>query len=204
MESIRFDTFVRVLAARRPRRGALPFLALLGLGLVDPDDAGAAKSGKCRRKPSACETCKKGKCERKHGEKTCKRGKIKPKANGTVCRGGTCQSGSCIGPTGLVVGPTSPTGPADPSGPGDAPTTCAIGQTLCGSQCVNGPCCPGTACAAPGCECRLSTEGESFCINTNIQLLCAQCPATGCQSDFVCVPATCAGVTAVCRPVCVT
>src|SRR5215211_242706 len=131
MDSLRFDRLVRVLASRHPRRAALPLLALLGLGLIDPDEAGAAKSGKCKQKPGVCERCDRGKCERKHGEKTCKAGKIKPKANGTACSGGTCQSGSCIGPTGLVVGPTGLTGltgPAGPAGPGAAlicPTVCS-------------------------------------------------------------------------------
>ena len=35
MESHRFDTLVKVLAARQPRRAALALLAVLGLGLPD-------------------------------------------------------------------------------------------------------------------------------------------------------------------------
>jgi hypothetical protein len=35
MESHRFDTLVKVLAARQPRRAALALLAVLGLGLPE-------------------------------------------------------------------------------------------------------------------------------------------------------------------------
>jgi hypothetical protein len=145
MDATRFDTFVRVLATRHRRRGTLPLLALLGLRLVDSDAAEAAKSGKCRRKPGVCETCKKGKCERKHGKKTCKAGKITPKANGTACSGGTCQSGSCIGPTGLVVGPDG--GGGGGSG-GGGTGGCPVCQALQGTTCVNVA--AGTACNGTG------------------------------------------------------
>src|SRR5215218_1775381 len=120
MDPSRFDSLVRVLATHHPRRAALPLLALLGLGLVDSDDAEAAKSGKCKRQPGPCETCKKGKCERKHGKKTCKAGKILPKANGTACTGGSCQSGLCVAPSGPVV-PPPPGGTSPPPPP---PLTC--------------------------------------------------------------------------------
>jgi hypothetical protein len=99
VEDTRFDHLAKVLGAQKTRRltlGALLGGALSALGLTDPDEAWAAKSGKCRRKPGECETCKKGKCQRKNGEKKCKRGKIKPKANGTACSVGTCQSGTCV------------------------------------------------------------------------------------------------------------
>jgi len=44
MESSRFDTLVKLLASRRPRRVALPLLATLGLGLASSEQAGAKKN----------------------------------------------------------------------------------------------------------------------------------------------------------------
>jgi hypothetical protein len=149
VEDTRFDHLAKVFGAQKTRRltlGALLGGALSALGLAEVE---AARSGKCRRKPGACETCKKGKCEKKNGEKHCKRGKIKPKANGTACSGGTCESGSCISPTGLVLDPVGGGGDGDGGGGGGGGgTTCPVCQVLQGGVCGNAP--VGTACNGTG------------------------------------------------------
>ena len=100
MDAHRFDRLARSLSTPNSRRHAVT--AALGgtlsvLRLTDPDAAEAAKSTKCKRQPGECETCKRGKCERKNGKKSCKAGKIKAKAFGTPCSGGgTCENGACI------------------------------------------------------------------------------------------------------------
>src|SRR5687767_1267123 len=114
MDGSHFDTLVKTLATTPLTRAnalrrlvvSAAALAALGRGLAAPDEVTAARSGKCKRAPGPCETCKKGKCEKKDGKKTCKAGKIKPKAIGTLCAGGSCDgSGNCISPTGAVIPP---------------------------------------------------------------------------------------------------
>src|SRR5688500_13629443 len=67
MDTGRFDTLTRSLTVAGSRRRALGTLAAaLGLrSLAAPDDAAAARSGRCRRKPGECERCDRGKCEKK-------------------------------------------------------------------------------------------------------------------------------------------
>ena len=98
------------LTKRLSRRGVMQGLgtAVVGGTLAALGQAGtatAAKTGKCKRTPGACETCKKGKCHKKNGKKQCKAGKITPKAEGTVCSGGASQSGRCVAPDGTVLTP---------------------------------------------------------------------------------------------------
>ena len=175
MDATRFDTFVRVLTTRHRRRGTLPLLALLGLGLVDSDAAEAAKSGKCKRQPGPCETCQKGKCERKHGKKTCKAGKLKPKANGTACTGGSCQSGLCVAPSGPVV-PQPPGGTSPPPPP---PLTCleacADNCRYCfnlaegGTLCSDAPTCNSFACSSSA-ACASHDPSYPFCATSYVDL----------------------------------
>ena len=111
MDAGRFDALSRSLASVGSRRRALVTVlsgALGVLGLAEADEATAANSGKCRRKPGECERCDRGKCQHKNGNKSCKAGKIKPKAAGTPCSLGTCQSGACIAPVEATI-PTTPT-----------------------------------------------------------------------------------------------
>jgi hypothetical protein len=143
VEDTRFDAMAKALGSRNTRRLTLGALLSGALGALGVTGAEAAKSGKCKRQPGECERCDKGKCERKHGKKTCKAGKITPKANGTVCSGGTCQRASCIGPTGLVVGPVGGGG-----GGGGGTGGCPVCQALQGTTCVNAP--AGTACNGTG------------------------------------------------------
>ena len=99
MDATCFDAFTRSLSTTRSRRDALA--ALLGgsfgiFGLVHPDDAKAAKSGKCKPDCGPCATCAKGKCKKKNGKKKCKKGTCVPTPNDTICNGtGRCLNGTC-------------------------------------------------------------------------------------------------------------
>ena len=82
MDGDRFDSLARSLSAAGSRRRAFAIAFSGGqalLGLARPDDAVEAKSGKCKPKCGACETCQKGNCKRKNGKKHCKKGKCKPR-----------------------------------------------------------------------------------------------------------------------------
>jgi hypothetical protein len=224
MDAPRFDALARSLSTASSRRRALVAAfsgALSVLGLADPDVGKAAKSGKCKRKPNECETCKKGKCEKKDGKKTCKRGKIKPKAFGTACSGGSCQNGLCIGPTSVVVPP-----PPLPPPPGCVPereaTTCATGcgnqlnncnqvvsclgpsgqdrlpNGTCARPCTTDPDCAGCTPMDSGCTVA-STEGQQYCIASGQGCGPSTQPCdptdpttTGCPQGFVCIPGVCA------------
>jgi hypothetical protein len=151
MDADRFDALSRSLAARGSRRRALASVlsgALGVLGLAEADEATAANSGKCRRKPGECERCDRGKCTRKNGEKSCKRGKIKPKAAGTPCSLGTCQSGACsAAPAALPITTTPPTTPAPPACRG-LQVACSSSAQCCTS--TTGAVCEDNFCPSAG------------------------------------------------------
>src|SRR5829696_3565049 len=180
MDADRFDTLTRSLSnagSRRRMFGTTLSVALVALRLTDPEDAVAARSARCRRKPGECERCDRGKCEKKDGKKRCKAGKIKSKPFGTPCSLGTCQNGACI----AAAPPT--TAPPTPS----APLTCPQGLTNCNGVCRDldvekancGACgreCPGTnqACCNGACanlnrdpnncgECGNDCAADEFC-----------------------------------------
>lgn len=95
MDAIRFDVLTRAWVAETSRRRTLAgvLAGVMGaLGLAGPDDAGAAKSGKCKQKCGQCNFCEKGKCKKKNGKKRCKKGECKPVEGGTPCTGG---NGDC-------------------------------------------------------------------------------------------------------------
>ena len=158
MDADRFDTLTRSLTVAGSRRRALgPRSAARSWRseLADPDDAVAARSARCRRKPGECERCDRGKCEKKDGKKRCKAGKIKSKPFGTPCSLGTCQNGACIAAATTTIAPPTP----------PAPLTCPQGLTNCNGVCRNldvetancGACgrvCPGTnqACCSGVCQ----------------------------------------------------
>jgi hypothetical protein len=99
MDADRFDTLARFvsIAGSRRRAVATAFGGALGVfGLAHPDEATAARTGKCKPKCGECEKCKKGDCKRKNGKKVCKRGKCQPKVDGTACSRATCQNGRCV------------------------------------------------------------------------------------------------------------
>jgi len=121
MDGAHFDQLTKRLSRRRIMQGlgtALVGGTLAALG--QSGNATAAKSGRCKSTPGACETCKKGKCNKKNGKKQCKAGKITAKAEGTVCSGGACQSGRCVAPDGTVLTPDrgGGTGPPPPASQG--------------------------------------------------------------------------------------
>jgi hypothetical protein len=95
MDGDRFDSLAKLSRTWTTRRSALALLTGLGLGTLAPAGAGARKSGRCKPKCGACERCKRGDCERKHGKKRCKQGKCRPKTNGAPCASGSCQGGRC-------------------------------------------------------------------------------------------------------------
>ena len=153
MDPNRFDSLARSLTEARSRRALTAALAgFLGLlGLAAPDDAAAAKSGKCKPKCGECEKCNKGDCKRKNGTKRCKKGKCKARDNGTACSSGrTCQNGTCVCPP-------------------DKPAFCTS-QNVCGQCCDNLPCCGKTACGPqePICLANLTCgceDGRPLCGN---------------------------------------
>ena len=101
MDGIRFDTLAKSLAVGASRRrtlGGLLVGALAAVGLAGPEDAYAAKNGKCKEECPVCKKCKRGKCKVKdNGKRKCKDGKCKKRAVGFTCVSesnvtGTCQS----------------------------------------------------------------------------------------------------------------
>lgn len=145
MNADRFASLTRALAAARSRRRTLAALAgALGLvGLAYPEDAAAAKSGRCKPKCGECERCKRGDCDKKDGKRRCQKGKCKPKADTTGCSVGTCQAGTCV----------SPPPPSDPN-------ACSNPATTCDPNC--GP--AGTTCM---CMPRVGSPG-AVCVNTSV------------------------------------
>ena len=185
MDADRFDTLTRSLGSAGSRRRALGAAlsgALVALGVTDPDEASAARSARCRRRPGECERCDRGKCEKKDGKKRCKAGKIKAKAFGTPCSLGTCQNGACIAAATTTMAPPTP----------PAPLTCPQGLTNCNGVCRNldvekancGACgreCPGTnqACCSGGCR-NLNRDSNN----------CGAC-GNECGAGEVCCRGTC-------------
>lgn len=131
MDGAHFDQLTKRLSRRRIMQGLGTALAggtLAALG--QSENATAAKSGRCKREPGACETCKKGKCHKKNGKKQCKAGKITAKAEGTVCSGGACQSGRCVAPDGTVLTPDRGDGTGDRGGGTGPPPPASQGVTV--------------------------------------------------------------------------
>ena len=213
MDGSHFDTLVKALATTRlTRLHALRGLAAGAVAAIagvdfSTDEAEAAKSGKCKSKPNECQTCKKGKCERKNGKKTCKNGKLKPKANGTLCSLGTCTNGACLA-AGTPLTPEPPTcsdgvkngheTDVDCGGP-DCPP-CAVGRgclsrTDCASAICTGTCqacVPGDVCAAGGvCTCVLPTgAATTTCVALPAPAAIAgSCPGS-CPAGTVCIGST--------------
>jgi hypothetical protein len=200
MDGSCFDALARSLTAAGSRRRALTAVLTGGLGLLglaQLDDAGAAKSGKCKPVCSECKKCKKGDCEKKNGKKVCKKGKCRPKSAGTPCTafpGGACQNGTCVdlqadevncGSVGTVctANQVCQAGSCFPSSTCPASTTqlCPSGSlpTLCGSN-------PG---AGVDCLCSRSAEGNVVCV-TNFDgcgTLTACTSSASCAAGSACV-----------------
>ncbi len=220
MDGNRFDALAKTLIAATNRRqtlGALLGGALAARGLAAPDDAAAARSRRCKRKPGECEVCKKGKCKNKNGKKKCKAGKITPKANGTACtnpRGNaTCQNGTCTCPRGLTACSGVCTDvQADEANCGTCGTVCRGDQ-----PCQNGTCAcpPGTedcpaqarcvALCAPGAQarnrnnCTCCFVNSLPCTNTTPEGARVPQPNATCCSQL-CLPVGASGAGGVCSP----
>ena len=187
MDADRFDHLTRSLTSAGSRRRAL--VALFGalglLGLTNPDEAVAAKSGKCKPQCGECASCKRGDCKKtKHGKKRCKRGKCQPLREGTPCTNGTCRGGSCI------VSPS--------------PLTCPQGLTVCGGSCVDTRTAQAN-CGGCGIVCgprQTCCGGDCVSLNTNRR----NCGACGnvCPAGTNCCNGTCSCVAPqiCCRRVC--
>jgi hypothetical protein len=185
MDPDRFDTLIRSLSAVRSRRQTL--LTTLGaalgtLRLGASDDALAAKSGKCARLPGECETCTKGKCQRKNGKKSCKAGKIQSKVDATACAGGSCQNGQCISPTGQAVSPPPPGCEPEPEA-----ITCA---NRCGEQRNN--CNQPVSCSCPsGQDCLVNGTCARQCTDLAHCVECSGAGTLGCAFRSVEEPQYC-------------
>ena len=157
MDPDRFDALSRPLIATGSRRRAVAAVggALGLLGLAHPDEATAAKSGKCKPKCGACEKCKRGDCDRKDGRKRCKKGKCQPKADGAACAERRCCGGACVDTSN------------DPRNCGSCDTRCQV-NAVCSAgtcTCVRGvcdaadaACCPTTAARPEACRCTGATD----------------------------------------------
>jgi hypothetical protein len=153
MDARRFDAIARSLPATGSRRQAL--VAVLGGVLASALEASSPEEAEAKKKCPPCRKRKNGKC--------------KKKPDGTVCPGGTCQSGRCAQAI---------------------PCPCPSGQTCMG----NGSC--GLACTATGqcpgvegqfqCGCAYAdAQGQRFC--TVPFKKCTDYPQT-CSSDSDCPP----------------
>jgi hypothetical protein len=152
MDGDRFDSLARSLSAAGSRRRAFAIAFSGGqalLGLARPDDAVEAKSGKCKPKCGACETCQKGNCKRKNGKKQCKKGKCKPRKGVVDCPAGqlrnpvTCGCCQVAGQTCPVSGANSCCSGLCPGGTCESRVSgapCAFGAECGTGVCRNGVC----------------------------------------------------------------
>jgi hypothetical protein len=189
MDADRFDALARSLTVAGSRRRALTALSgSLGLlGFARPDEATAAKSGRCKPTCGECEKCKRGDCKRKHGERHCKKGRCKPKLDGTACSGGrVCQAGSCVCTggrefCGLDCGCCVPNAPIANAIPGrhvcTASSECCDGGTCCNFDDPNNPR-EGPRCfdlSSHTSACGTTCANIVNCFNTNQQCVNGQC-----------------------------
>ena len=177
MDPDRFDTVTRFLtrAGSRRRAIAVALSAALGLGAIArPEDAPAAKSGKCKPKCGECERCKRGDCDKRDGKTRCQKGKCKAKGDGTPCGAGTCQGGRCV---------ATPVCSGQPNG------------TACGERAAGDPlrCCDGV-CPAPTCRARgtacapgeTRTDCAFACCSLGVTCINDDCRCGGAASGKVC------------------
>jgi hypothetical protein len=149
MDETRFDDLIRILSGGRTRRGLGRLLGglLLGSTLASPlDPTQAKKKNNDNDKKKSCPSCKKkkdGKCKEN-------------KPAGTACEnGGTCQSGSCIPPSGA-----SDVAPPPPP-PGTAVDTCP--QRKCCACLTNGvPTSCSLVASDQRCNCPLGGQGQGI------------------------------------------
>ena len=126
MESSCFDTLVKALAVRRPRRAVLPVLVALGLGLFESDATGAKKKAEKKVPVCNCASADVATCQSQK--------KAKFKAKKLLQTNPCAYPGGCTGMSGCAV--------AVPPPPPDGPPPCASTH-----QCGAG-CCDPTQCFA--------------------------------------------------------
>lgn len=175
MENTRFDDMAKALGTLATRR--LTLGAILGAGLLGSTQIEAKRSsGKCKPACDACETCDRGKCNKKHGKKRCKKGRCKA-LTGTACSlptgsVGTCCSGVCR---------DLQTDEANCGACDGACTSTQVCQTgLCFPVSICPPnttvqCDPLTTPCGDGagtCVCNRSTEGNVVCVELTTGVLC--------------------------------
>jgi hypothetical protein len=79
---------------------------------------------------------------------------------------------------------------------------CKGGAMRCGTTCVQGVCCPDTACS-PGCRCERGVDGATVCTLNEALIGCVQCASDDdCPAGRRCVQRACFDATAVCVPEC--
>jgi hypothetical protein len=143
MDESRIDALARTLVAPASRRrtlGGVLLGALATLGLAQPDDVWAGKTGQCKKDCGSCGRCQKGTCSHNHnGKRRCKNGKCIARAIGAPCTNtnvtpsvtGTCQADKrCCRVTGTFCTD------ACPVGTNTVPFSC--------SSCCSGQCNPTT------------------------------------------------------------
>jgi hypothetical protein len=193
MDADRFDAVVQWAGAASSRRGTLGVLLAGALGLFGQmaPDAAWAKSGKCKPACGACQSCKKGRCRKRHGRKRrkCKKGACQPVADGTACAGGrVCQGGQCACLKGCCAQTDCSAGAVCLVN-GTCATTCTD-ETNCGENCV---------CDSP------SLDGLRHCVPES--LLClglTSCASTAdCPPGRYCQATACANGPNHCLPLCV-
>jgi hypothetical protein len=171
MDSTRFDALARIFASRRPRRAALPLLAVLGLGLVDAGGVGTAKK-KDEKAIRICvcadanpSTCKTQKRDKSKAKKTLRRNACAYKGRCTGVSGcaafgcdprnptGSCQAGQICNPQAICVAGCIGTNGSQANCP--VGQICVIGAGQTTGQCRTGPVCtpvcnPNQVCCPPG------------------------------------------------------
>jgi hypothetical protein len=164
MENIRFDTLVRVLAARRPRRAALPLLAVLGLRLTDTGQVGTAKAKDEKEiRICVCADANPSTCKTQKNEKD--------KAKKTLRRNACAYRGRCTGVSGCAGSLTSPS--AGPVCPAVCPH-CEVCNPATG-QCG--------ACPARCTICLSLAERRTLCGKGGIGFTCTNCATSADCTD---------------------
>src|SRR5215207_66227 len=102
MESCRFDSLVRGLASRRPRRAALPLLVALGLSLAGPRETAAKNKPQKKVRVCNCAGADVATCQSLK--------KPKDKAKKLLRTNPCAYKGTCQGISGCAAGTVSPPG----------------------------------------------------------------------------------------------
>lgn len=161
MDSSRFDTLVKVLATRHPRRAALSLLsAIAGVGLAREGTGAAKNTGAKRVRVCNCASANVATCtsQKKPKDKAKKLLRTNPCAYKGRCTGVSgCAAGTILPPPG---GPPPP--PPCPTCPATTPI-CNGGICKCdaaSASCVTG-CCDGTSCQVGTSNTACGTNGAA-------------------------------------------